>query len=116
MNQHHTNVARLKAVRNALDALYEEVVFVGGAVLSLYADKPIIDIRNTNDIDVIIDILSYSHRVTIEEKLRNIGFQNDMTSGIVCRYKIRGLVVDIMPTNDPSIEFHNKKPLTRRLR
>ena len=107
MNQHHINVVRLKAVRNALEALYEEVVFVGGAVLSLYADKPIIDIRNTNDIDVIIDILSYSHRVTIEEKLRNIGFQNDMTSGIVCRYKIRGLVVDIMPTNDPSIGFHN---------
>lgn len=107
MNQHHINIVRLKAVSNALESLNEEVVFVGGAILTLYADKPVIDIRSTNDVDVIIDILSYSHRVKVEDKLRAIGFQNDIVSGIVCRYKIEGLVVDIMPTNDPSIGFHN---------
>jgi hypothetical protein len=34
-----------------------------------------------------------------------IGFTNDIDSGIVCRYKIRGIVVDVMPTDDPSIGF-----------
>lgn len=56
---------------------------------------------------MIIDILSYSHRTKIEDRLREIGFQHDMESGVVCRYTIQGLVVDIMPTNDPSIGFHN---------
>lgn len=106
-NRHYTNIVRLKAISNALELLNEEVVFVGGAILVLYADKPVIDIRNTNDVDVIIDILSYSHRAKVEDRLREIGFQHDMESGIVCRYKIQGLIVDIMPTNEPSIGFHN---------
>lgn len=105
--QHHTNIVRLKAVSNALTSLNEAVVFVGGAVLSLYADKPIIDVRSTNDIDVIIEILNYAHRAEVEDKLRAIGFHNDIESGIVCRYKIQGLIVDIMPTNEPSVGFHN---------
>lgn len=105
--EHHTNIVRLKAVRSALSALNETVVFVGGAILSLYADKPVIDVRNTNDIDIIIEILSYKKRAEVEERLRAIGFQNDIESGIVCRYKIQGITIDIMPTNDPSIGFHN---------
>lgn len=105
--QHYTNITRLKAVSNALNPLNKDVVFVGGAVLSLYADKPIIDVRNTNDIDVIIEVLSYTHRTRVEDRLRAIGFHHDVESGIVCRYKIQGLIVDIMPTNDPSIGFHN---------
>ena len=44
----------------------------------------------------------------MEEKLHAIGFTNDIQSGIVCRYRINGIIVDIMPTNDPSIGFHNK--------
>lgn len=30
-----------------------------------------------------------------------------MESGVVCRFKIQGITVDIMPTNDPSIGFTN---------
>lgn len=64
--------------------------------------------RPTDDVDVIIEILSYSERTAIEEKLRSIGFEHDVASGIICRYRIHGIIVDIMPTtDDSSIGFSN---------
>lgn len=104
---HHTNVVRIKAVANALADLKEKVVFVGGATISLYPDRPVFEVRPTDDVDVIIEILNYNNRAKLEEKLRKIGFSHDLESGIVCRYKIQGIIVDIMPTDDPSIGFTN---------
>lgn len=106
MNQHN-NIVRIKAVATALADLKDKVVFVGGTTLSLYPDRPVFEVRPTDDVDVIIEILNYVDRGELEEKLRSIGFSNDMESGIICRYKIQGIIVDIMPTNDPSIGFTN---------
>ena len=105
---HHTNKVRIKAVANALDELKEKVVFVGGATISLYADRPVFEVRPTDDVDVIIEILNYADRTKLEEKLRSIGFTHDIESGVICRYQIQGIIVDIMPTDDPSIGFTNK--------
>jgi predicted nucleotidyltransferase len=105
---HQINILRIKAVANALDTLKEKVVFVGGATISLYPDKPVLEVRPTDDVDVIIEILNYQNRVELEDKLRAIGFTNDIQSGVICRFQIQGIVVDIMPTNDPSIGFGNK--------
>ena len=105
---HHTNLVRIKAVARALGALKEKVVFVGGATLSLYPTSPILEPRPTDDVDVIIEVVNYTERVKLEEKLRSIGFSHDLESGIICRYKIERIVVDIMPTNDSSIGFSNK--------
>lgn len=104
---HHTNTVRIKAVANALDNLKEKVVFVGGATISLYPDQPVFEVRPTDDVDVIIEILNYSDRAELEDTLRSIGFSHDIESGVICRYRIQGIVVDIMPTNDPSIGFTN---------
>lgn len=104
---HHINIVRIKAVANALNDLKEKVVFVGGATISLYPDRPVFEVRPTDDIDVIIEILNYVDRAKLEERLRSIGFSHDIESGVICRYKIQGIIVDIMPTNDPSIGFTN---------
>lgn len=104
----HTNIVRIKAVNNALQELRDQVVFVGGATISLYADQPVLEVRPTDDIDVIIEVLNYKERQKLEERLRDIGFTNDIESGVICRFKIKGIVVDIMPTDDPSIGFNNK--------
>lgn len=104
---HHTNIVRIKAVANALNDLKEKVVFVGGATISLYPDRAVFEVRPTDDVDVIIEILNYVDRAKLEEKLRLIGFSDDIESGVICRYKIQGINVDIMPTNDPSIGFTN---------
>jgi predicted nucleotidyltransferase len=105
---HHTNIVRIKAVANALGELKDKVVFVGGSTISLYPDRPVFEVRPTDDVDVIIEILNYVDRMELEEKLRSIGFTHDIESGIICRYKIQGIIVDIMPTNDASIGFANK--------
>jgi len=105
---HHNNIVRIKAVARALGALTKKVVFVGGANLSLYSTIPVFDPRPTDDVDVIIEILNYSDRIKLEEKLRLLGFNHDIESGVICKFKINGVIVDIMPTNDPSIGFTNK--------
>jgi len=63
---YHTNIIRIKAVANALDSLKEKVVFVGGATVSLYANRPVLEIRPTDDVDVIIEILNYRERAGLE--------------------------------------------------
>lgn len=108
MNQQHTNRVRIKAVHSRLAELKDKVVFVGGTTVSLYADFQTLSIRPTDDVDVIIEVLNYANRTEMEEKLRSIGFQHDVESGIICRYKIEHLIVDIMPTTPESIGFSNK--------
>ncbi|RYD81575.1 MAG: hypothetical protein EOP53_06005, partial [Sphingobacteriales bacterium] len=104
---HSRNILRIKAVNAALGRLNEKVVFAGGATVSLYADRAGFDVRQTDDVDVIIEILNYKDRAKLEERLRAIGFEHDTLSNIVCRYKIQGIKVDIMPTSDDSIGFRN---------
>jgi len=89
-------------------SLNEKVVFIGGATVSLYSERTAFEVRPTDDVDVIIELLNNKDRTELDEKLRNFGFINDIESGIICRYKIQGLIVDVMPTNDPSIGFENK--------
>lgn len=105
---HHKNVVRIKAVHNNLADLKDKVVFVGGATTSLYADRQTLEVRPTDDVDVIIELINYNDRAELEEKLRSIGFQHDMESTVVCRFKIEGIIVDIMPTTPDSIGFSNQ--------
>lgn len=49
-------------MNNALQELRDQVVFVGGSTVSLYADRPVLEIRPTDDIDVIVEILNYRQR------------------------------------------------------
>jgi hypothetical protein len=72
---HSINVLRIKAVNNALGSLKGKVVFVGGAIISLYPDRQVFEVMATDDVDVIIEILNYSARVELEEKLRTTGFE-----------------------------------------
>jgi hypothetical protein len=86
---HIENITRIKAVYKALEELAGEVVFVGGATVSLYADRPAAEIRPTDDVDILIELMNYSGYVVIEEKLRSKGFANDVESGIICRYRCK---------------------------
>lgn len=104
---HQINLTRIKAVSNALKELNAKVVFVGGSTVSFYSDRPSLEVRPTEDVDLLVEILNYKERSQIEEKLRQLGFSHDMESGIVCRYMIEGITVDILPTDDPSIGFSN---------
>ena len=104
----HLNITRIKSVYHALSVLREKVVFVGGATVSLYIDSKTEEIRPTDDIDVVVEIYTHGEYAAFDEKLRKLGFVNDQTSGIICRYIIHGLIVDIMPTQSQALGFTNK--------
>jgi len=105
---HRQNITRIKVVYAALEELAEEVVFVGGATVSLYADRPYTEARPTEDIDILIELLKYNDYAVVEEKLRMKGFVNDVESGVICRYLVKGIIVDVMPTSDKVLGFANK--------
>jgi hypothetical protein len=55
------NIAVVSEVAKALDTLKEQMVFVGGAIISLYTDDAAVDeIRSTADIDMTISVLNYA--------------------------------------------------------
>ena len=108
----HQNITRIKAVYNALGPLKDKVVFIGGATVSLYAEyeNGIREdlVRPTDDVDILIELWAYHDYAMIEEQLRSIGFQNDMESGVICRYKVQGITVDVMATGEGVLGFGNR--------
>ncbi len=64
--------------------------------------------RPTDDIDVIIELWAYKDYSVIDERLRNLGFVNDQESGVICRYTINGIIVDVMPTTKETLGFSNR--------
>ena len=69
---HRQNIARIKAVHFALEELAAEVVFVGGATVSLYSTIPEIETRSTDDVDIVVEIMRYSEYAAIEEKFAKL--------------------------------------------
>jgi predicted nucleotidyltransferase len=106
----HENLIRIRAVNEVLQGLEQEFVFVGGATVSLYATDPELasEVRPTDDVDVIVELASYGGYAGIDEKLRGLGFKNDIASGVICRYKLQGIIVDVMPTEPKVIGFANR--------
>jgi len=105
---HQQNITRIKAVYHALGELNKKVLFVGGATVSLYTDRPGSESRPTDDVDILIELLNYSGYAEVEEVLRQKGFINDIDSGIICRYKVQGIIVDVMPTEGGVLGFSNR--------
>lgn len=98
------NLPALQAVARALGPLRPRVVFVGGSTAGLYTTVPKApESRFTNDVDCIIEVVPRMAYYALEEELRALGFVNDQTAKIICRWKVGGLVVDIMPLNADNI-------------
>ncbi len=103
------NLPRLQAVAHALGSLRERVVFVGGATVNLYstASTNTPEPRITDDVDCIVEVAPRSAFYALEEEIRALGFANDTTSGVICRWQLQGLTVDIMPTEPGILGFSN---------
>lgn len=108
MNHLHENIVRIKAVQNSLGDLRDKVVFVGGATVSLYAQREAPEIRETKDVDILVEIATNWDYAAVEEQLRNLGYQNDPDSKFVGRYLLSGLIVDLMATAENILGFSNK--------
>lgn len=105
---HHENRVRIKAVARGLKEVNQGAVYLGGASISLYADEVAMpDHRPTDDVDIIIEIGSFAERIKLDERLRALGFAEDAESGVIFRWKMRGIQVDIMPTTEQIYGFVN---------
>ena len=106
---YHTNTVRLRGVVNALGSWKDKVVFVGGATVSLYATRPLaVTVRPTDDVDVVVELVSTSQFYELQEHLLKLGFKNDMESKIISRFLLQGLKVDFMPTDPSILGFSNQ--------
>jgi len=69
------NIKIVAQIARALKELRDQMVFIGGAVISLYADDPSADeIRPTVDIDMTIKVLNYSDWNKMQERLSKLRF------------------------------------------
>jgi predicted nucleotidyltransferase len=96
-------------VAEALKEIKEQMVFVGGAVVSLYTDDPASDeIRPTKDIDLTLNVVNLGHWENLQERLAQIGFYPDPYGQSICSYKYKNIPVDIMSTDDGPLGPSNK--------
>jgi predicted nucleotidyltransferase len=101
-------IALISVVADALGPYRSEVVFVGGAIAGLLMTTPkLVDVRPTDDVDVVIETATYSKYNKVLEDLRKLGFAHDM-SGPLCRFTIHGVKLDVMPTEEAVLGFKNR--------
>lgn len=104
----HVNIVRVKAVHRALYELKDNIVFVGGATVALYATRKTNEVRPTDDVDILVEVYTRKDYAAIEEQLRKMGFENDTTAKFIGRYKLQGIIIDVMPLNEDVLGFSNK--------
>lgn len=103
------NIAIVAEVAEALKELKENMVFVGGAVISLYTDDPAADeIRPTQDVDMTLNIINLSYWQRVEGRLRELGFHPDPFGHSICSYKYKDIPIDIMATEDSPLGPTNR--------
>jgi predicted nucleotidyltransferase len=95
------NLGALRAVADRLDQLGIDYAFVGGAIVNLLLDDPTFaPVRPTDDMDVILGMVTGQRYSVVEERLRKIGFSPDSREGAHrCRWTLGKLTIDIMPVD-----------------
>jgi Nucleotidyl transferase AbiEii toxin, Type IV TA system len=105
------NLLMLEMACEHLDDLLDEVVFVGGATVELWVTDPAApEFRLTEDVDVVVEVTTRQEYYRLENRLRELGFENDQTSGVICRFKRpeSDLLLDVMPTEASILGFENR--------
>lgn len=92
------------------ETLLQEVVFVGGCTTGLLITDDFTkeQIRYTDDVDLIVDVVGYPAWANLQQQLREHGFSIDMGEEVVCRMLLGELKVDFMPVDEKTLGFTNK--------
>ncbi len=99
------SIELLELAAQRLKPLLDEVVFLGGATLTLWiTDSGAPSPRPTKDVDVVVEAMTRSGFHAFGARLRSLGFSEDQEDGVICRWRDResDLILDAMPA-DPSI-------------
>ena len=92
------NLKVVEKVASTLGELNEDVIYVGGAVVSLYvtdegAEQP----RPTKDIDISVQISTYSQMNMFREKLAAKKIYSAPTENVMYRYSYEDIIIDFIP-------------------
>lgn len=110
-NPNDPNVAMLEKVARSLGPeLCTQFVFVGGAAAGLLiTDLAMPAIRRTDDVDIVTSAEALVDYYRFEDQLRGLGFVQDQSPGApVCRWRVDGVAVDLMPTQEEILGFTNR--------
>lgn len=104
------NIELLVRVTEALGALREQMVFVGGcATALLISDRAAAKARVTEDVDAIVAIVSLAEYHSLGSALRARGFSQTLEEGEPpYRWTIAGMKLDVMPMDATVLGFSNK--------
>lgn len=110
MNPNDPNLIRVELVARSLGELCEELVFVGGSAAgllctSVQAPPP----RTTLDVDLVAEVTALIGYHALEARFAERGFSRDMAPDApICRWRIHGVEVDLMPTDEKVLGFSNR--------
>jgi predicted nucleotidyltransferase len=104
------NLPLLESVARAFGPLRERFVFIGGCVSGLLVtDAAAPPARTTQDVDVIVEVLTIAQYHHLEKDLLAAGFRHDRSPDApVCRWTIGAALVDIMPSEERVLGFGNR--------
>lgn len=104
------NVQSVERVAAALGDLCDELVLVGGCAASLLIDAPTAPPpRVTYDVDLIAVVAALRNYHALEERFAARGFKRDVSPDApICRWRIGGIEVDLMPTDEAVLGFSNR--------
>lgn len=98
------NLNVVEKVDTALGELNKEVVYVGGAVVSLYStDEGAEHARPTKDIDISVQISSYSQMEALREQLAAKKIYPAIGEKLLYRYAYEGILIDFIPFEEISL-------------
>ena len=104
------NVAKVELIANALSALRERLVLVGGCAAGLlFTDPAAAPARVTYDVDLLAEVAALSGYHQLEKEFSRLGFKRDMSADApICRWRLGELEVDLMPTEESILGFSNR--------
>jgi hypothetical protein len=103
------NLQMLCLVARRLEPLLDRLIFLGGCTTALFiTDEAAPDVRVTHDVDVIVEVLSRNEYWQLEERLREFGCTQEIDEEVTCRWKLDGITLDVMPTDESILGFSNR--------
>lgn len=112
MNRAAKEIRMLEEVARGLGNLKDQFVFVGGATTALYlTDAAAPTPTPTDDVDLVVEVLSREDYRKLENKLRRLGFKDPIgaeDSPPICRKIFGSIQVDILPTDERILDFSNR--------
>ena len=104
------NLEILSVVARAIGPLRETVIFVGGCATGLLVTNVRAQpIRLTYDVDLVVQAVSRRAYHDVQKQFAALGFQHDTSDEApICRWKKAEVTVDLMPTAEGILGFHNR--------